>query len=173
LLTDAILAVAGAVLLVRGEPFGPFLLAFGVAGTAFGLVLVAGHYRVRATPVSIEQRWSVGVPLRTRDTPRAALEALTVEQETRYTKHGQYKLFVLSAVGPTTRLSVRSGRDVASVLAEAERLGTFLGLPVRDLRPTPEQLAAWKEPSSKAGLLLLGGVMLFALLAVVLLAIFG
>ncbi len=173
LLGDVALLGFGARALAAGEPSAPFLLAFGAAGSLFGLSLLLLRRRVRLGPDGVEERLLAGVPLRTRHVARATLEAVTLERVTRHGKHGTYHVFEARAVGTGRPALLRATTDEAAALEDARRAAGALGLPLRDLRPTPEQLAAWKEPSSRVGLMILAGVVLFVVLAVAALAVWG
>jgi hypothetical protein len=133
LLVNGGMGTAGLVLASHGQLLGVALALLGGLGVLFALGMIAGAYVQRIDRSVIRQTWSLLVPVYTRETRVADVEALVLARTYRRVKYSVIILDQLLAVGRDVRIALLSTGN-AEFASDVARLTRFFGLPVRDER---------------------------------------
>lgn len=161
------MALAGGLILGRGNLAGLVLAVLGGCGVLMGLVMVFGRReayldRSRRTLVASSR---VLVELHRREDSVADARELVLGNDVLRRRYGWSVFYNVAAVGPSGRVSIRSLGDAG----EAERFGqtaaAFLGLPLSDQRRPFDALVAGRRLGGGARLRVVAVTLLALLLA--------
>lgn len=133
LLVNGGMGAAGSMLVSRGQLFGAALALLGGLGVLFALGMIAGVYTQRIDARVIRQTFSLFMPVYTRETRVADVEALVLARTYRRVKYSVVILDQLLAVGKHVRIALLSTGDT-EFASDVTHVSRFLGLPVRDER---------------------------------------
>lgn len=138
------MAVAGGLLVLRGQLAGTLLALLGAAGFFFGLVLAFARYSGhidRARRVLVKS-WRIGVTLRRRETSLAGFDHVLVRSHLGRSRYAWHRFNSVALAGPAGETLLRrlDGDREAEVFAR--ELAEFLAMPWRDERRSFDELFA-------------------------------